>query len=287
MQNSELKNAIVIFFFAAFLSCAMLTGMSQGFFCLYARAADRPAVSAREQSFAKEVESFFGNLTELPASASKRIFGRYVRAVDRELDMGRLYSCSYKELQALLDSAADKSIDALMLFTLPMLQKKDSRALVLDKEMLSRLDRRYNLHALFLISANSADDGSKVRMKFLVTGQGKFIVGYDRNRTIQHPEYTIATGKYEYRELFVMDAKTDGEGNWGLVDIRGLSSPAGKFGPMKGPLNADIRSLSFTSESGHEKKILVVYDLLGTRKEIVDRMPIERVPLKKGQALKK
>jgi hypothetical protein len=287
VKNLKKRLRRVKCFFALFLFSAMSIWVLQGSPCLSARAADCPDMSAEEQAFEKDLESFFSDLTKLPDSKAQRIFGKYTGVLGRELDMGRLYSCSYREIEELLDSAVEKSIDALMLFTFPFLQRKDSRALVLDKEMLLRLNRRYNLHALFLISANCADDDSKVRMKFLVTGQGKFIVGYERKTIIRHPEYTIATGKYEYRELFVMEPKTGDKGNWGLFDIRGLSGLTGKFEPMKGPLNADIRSLSFTSESGNEKKILVIYDLLGTRKEVVDRLPIERVPQKKGQAMKK
>jgi hypothetical protein len=65
-------------------------------------------------------------------------------------------------------------------------------------------------------------------MKFLVIGQKKLIVGYNSNAKIKHPDYDFATGKYDYRELFTMDAGQDSKGNLGLFNIKGLSHPNGK-----------------------------------------------------------
>ncbi|MFO7785820.1 MAG: hypothetical protein ACQET7_12495 [Thermodesulfobacteriota bacterium] len=108
-------------------------------------------------------------------------------------------------------------------------------ALVLDREILTRLDKHYNLHALFRISAPCADDDSHVHMEFLITGQGKLIVGYNRNMIIEHPDYSIATGRYAYCELFVMDAQTDERGNAGLFNLKGLATPDGEYEWIRGP----------------------------------------------------
>ncbi len=38
-------------------------------------------------------------------------------------------------------------------------------------------------------------------MKFLLFGQKKLIIGYDKNATIKHPDYSFATGYYNYKKL--------------------------------------------------------------------------------------
>jgi hypothetical protein len=234
-----------------------------------------------EQTFSKQADTFYDHLIQLPELKSKEIFKEYESAVARELDMDMLFFTSYKELIDLLDLAAKESIDVLTLFTLPLLQQKTNKAIVLDKEILTQLNNHYNLHGLFLISKESADDDSYVQMNFLVTGQGKLIIGYDRNTVIEHPDYHFATGRYDYQEFFVMDATTDNYGNCGIFNIKGLSSPTANYNWLKGPLNVNIRSLSLISGSKNKKNILVQYDLLGSRNKIVTRIPIKKLDKEK------
>jgi hypothetical protein len=113
-------------------------------------------------------------------------------------------------------------------------------------------------------------------MKFLVIGQGKFIVGYDRNAKIKHPDYGFATGYYDYRELFIMDAGKDSQGNPGLFNIQALSEPDGIRQWMKGPLNVDVRSLTMIAADGGRRKIFIQYDLFGIKQKIIDPIPIEK-----------
>lgn len=243
----------------------------------YAQTSYPSAQSINGQAFSKQVMSFFNHLVKLSEPRSDQIFKKYRPVVAKELDMENLYVTTYQELKNLLDSAANESIDVLTLFTLPVLQEKKNKAIVLDRDMLSRLNIHYNLHGIFLISTPSAEDDSAVQMSFLITGQGKLIVGYDRNTIIWHPEYSFATGKYKYQELFLMDAKTDDKGNYGLFNIKGLSNPSDGFQQMRGPLNSKIRSLSLLPDFGNEKKILVYYEFIGTGKKIVARIPIEKL----------
>ena len=111
----------------------------------------------------------------------------------------------------------------------------------------------------------------------MVIGQGKLIVGYNSNSKIKHPDYNFATGRYDYRELFTMDARKDSKGNLGLFNIKGLSNPNAKLQWMKGPLNVDIQSLTITSDSEGRKKILIQYDLFGIKHKIIDPIPIEKL----------
>ncbi len=266
--------------FAIFLLYACLNCIGKKTSLVYSQTIHHSSSAVGKQTFSNQSDYFYGQMMKLPELKSKHIFKKYKPVIARELDMERLYFTSYQELKNLLDLAVKESIDVLTLFTLPVLQNKKNKALVLDKKILLKLNDHYNLHGLFLILTHSADDASDVQMDFLVTGQGKLIVGYDKNITIEHPDYFFATGKYDYQRIFVMDAKADDKGNRGLFNIKGLSSPTGKFRWMKGPLNVDIKSLSLISEFENKKKVLVQYDLLGARKKVITRIPIEKLSKK-------
>ena len=114
-------------------------------------------------------------------------------------------------------------------------------------------------------------------MKFLVIGQGKLIVGYSRNAKIKHPDYDFATGNYDYQELFTMDAGNDSRGNPCLLNIKGRTSTNGKPQWIKGPLNVNIQSLILTAGPEGRKKILIQYEMFGTKHKLIDPIPIERL----------
>ena len=261
---------VVFFKVFIFLSCLLAPGV-------YADPEGYSASFVRGQTFSEQADIFYARLEQLPEPDVKNIFKDYEAAIAKELDLERLFFTTYQELTYLLDLAVKESIDVLTLFTLPVLQQKANKAIVLDKETLIKLNRHYDLHGLFLISKLSAEGDSTVQMNFLVTGQGKLIIGYDKNTVIKHPDYFFATGRYDYLELFIMDAETDKNGNYGIFNIKGLSSPAADFQWMKGPLNVNIRSLSLIPGSEKKQDILVQYDLLGSRNKIITRIPIEKL----------
>ena len=229
------------------------------------------------QSFSKQLDHFLHCLIKAKEGEFTRIFGKYGTIIARDVDFKRLYFVSYEEVEDLLDRAANESIDSLTLFTLPVLQNQNSFAIVFNEELLEQIQKKYNFHALFNISSRSIRDGSSVKMQFLVIGQGKLIVGYNRNAKIKHPDYDFATGKYDYSELFIMDAGKDSHGNPRLYNIKGISSPNTKPKWMKGPLNADIQSLTITSSPDGRKKIHIQYDLLGIKHKLIDPIAIEKL----------
>lgn len=224
-------------------------------------------------TFSTQIEFFVNHLKSLPVYKQLRIFNKYYPVVARELDMENLYSPGLQEINMLLNTAVSESVDVLTLFTHPAIQR--SKTFVLDKKTLLQINRQYNLHALFMLSCPSTSEDAVIQMDFLAVGQGKLIIGYNKNSQIKHPDYPFATGRYDYQELFMMDAGTDDQGNYGLFGIRGMSNPKEEFKPMIGPLNASILSLSMMSGSGVEKKILVKYQLFGIGKKVVERIPIE------------
>ncbi len=243
--------------------------------CLPQIALSGPPDNSR--TFFEQLDILLGRLTKIPEPETNKWFKDYKPILAKEIDIANLYSSTPQDLDTLLDTAQKESIDVLTLFTLPAIQKNKGKAIALDEKTLLDLNIRYDLHGLFLIATDSANDDSKVKMNFLIVGQGKLIIGYNRNTTIAHPEYDVATGIYEYQRLFLMDAKTDEQGNCGLFNIRGLSSPSEPFRQMKGPLNSKIQSLSIPLDLRKEKKLLVRYRFLADSEKVVDCIPIEKI----------
>jgi hypothetical protein len=244
---------------------------------IYAQTVTQNLQLPNDQTFSKQIDHFLHCLIKATKEECARIFGKYNTIISRELDFQKLYFVSYEEIEDLLDRAVNESIDSLTLFTLPRLQNQKNFVVVFNEKLLEQVQEKYDFHALFNISVPSLENSSIVKMKFLAIGQGKLIVGYSRNAKIKHPDYNFATGKYDYRELFTMDAQKDSEGNLGLFNIKGLSHPDGKPQWMKGPLNADIRSLIIRSDPKGQKKILIQYDLFGIKEKLIDPISIEKL----------
>ena len=243
----------------------------------YAQTATENLKQTKGQTFAKQIDVFLNSCIKASKDEYVNIFGRYKEIIVRELSLERLYFVPYQEVENLLDQAVNESIDSLTLFTHPLLQNPKGLAIVFNEGLLQQINKNFNFHGLFNISIPSIDDDYAVKMIFFVIGQGKFIVGYDRNAKIKHPDYGFVTGKYDYRELFIMDAGKDSEGKSGLFNIKGLSKPNGKLQWMKGPLNVDIHSLRITSDPGGHSQILIEYDLFGINYKIIDPIPIEKL----------
>ena len=244
---------------------------------IYAQVVAQNLRLSKDQSFSKQIDHFLTHLIKASKKECDRIFGKYRTIIAKEIDDEKLYIVSSKEVEDLLDQAVKESIDSLTLFTLPLLQEEKGAAIIFDEDLLHRVNKKFNFHGLFNISIPAAGDGSPVNMKFLVIGQGKFIVGYDRNAKIKHPDYGFATGNYDYKELFMMNAKKDSKGNPGLFNIKALSAPDAKLQRMKGPLNVDIHSFVITSTPGRQSKILIQYNIFGIKHKIIDPIPIEKL----------
>ena len=227
--------------------------------------------------FSNQTRHFLNHLIKASKDDCARVFGNYHEVISSGIDLKKAYFVSYKEVADLLDQAVKESIDSLTLFTQPLLQDKNGAAIIFSEELLARVNETFDFHGLFNISANGAKNGSTVKMTFLVAGQGKFIVGYNKNEKIKHPDYDFATGNYDYNELFIMDAKKDSKGKPGLFNIQALSNPDSEPQGMKGPLNVNIQSLTMTSDATGRSQILIRYKLFGSKHKIIDPIPIEKL----------
>jgi hypothetical protein len=244
---------------------------------LYAQTSEKNSQPTTDQSFSKAVGHFIKSLRKAPKEEGVLVFGRYREIVAREISMDKLYVVSYQDVENLLNQAASGSIDSLTLFSHPLLQDQKRFAIVFNKELLTKINSNFNFHALFNISILAIDGGSDVKMIFFVIGQGKIIVGYNRNAKIKHPDYNLATGNYDYKELFIMDVNRDAQGNRGIFNIKGRSTPQAKPRWMKGPLNYDIHSMVITSDAAGHRQILTEYEALGMREKFLPPIPIEKL----------
>lgn len=273
LQLSRITKLLLIIFSI----CGGFFGISLEDLSVCAQTVPQNVAQTQDQSFSKQIDQFLNSLIKVTKDECARIFGKYNEAILFELEVTKLYVVSFEAVKELLDQAVKDSVDSLTLFTLPLLQNPKGVAIVFDKELLEQVNKRFDFHGLFNISAASVEDNSVVEMTFLIVGQGKFIVGYSRNAKIKHPDYDFATGKYDYRELFVMDAGQDSAGNSGLFNIKGRSSPNGQPQWMKGPLNVDIHSTILTSGPNGRKQILIQYDLFGIQQKMIDPIPVEKL----------
>jgi hypothetical protein len=269
-KKQTIRFRIVTYILLGFICCVCEPRLAGNAFLICAQPANHLPDGSK---FSIQVESFMENLEPVSISEALNVFAEYYPVVLRELDAKSLYSAPFHDVKSLLDTAVSESVDVLTLFTHPTVHQ--GKTIVITKKTLSQIDRRYNLHALFLLSGPSSDRDDMVQMDFLVVGQGKLIVRYDKNMQIKHPDYAFVTGQYEYQELFIMDAGIDKKGNPGLFKIRGLSGANEVFRPLKGPLNSSILALSLKPGIGGEKKVLVQYQLLGAGTKVVERIPIE------------
>lgn len=260
------KLSLIIFIF-----CGVLSTRSGEDRPLYAQTV------AKNQSFSKQLDIFIKSLIKASKDECIIIFGRYGNIIANEIDLNKLYFVSYNDLEYLLNQAVSESIDSLTLFSHPLLQDQKHFAIVFNEGLLTTINNNFDFHALFNISIPSLDDGPAVKMKFFVVGQGKIVIGYNRNAKIKHPDYGFATGNYDYKELFIMDAKIDSRGTPGVVNIKGISNPNEKPQWMKGPLNSDIHSMIITAGPTGRRQIITEYDLLGIRQKVLRPIMIEKL----------
>lgn len=261
-----------------FIICGDIYSGFSGNSPIYAQTSAQNLKLPKDQSFSKQIHHFLRCLKKATKDECIQIFGKYNTIISNEIDFKKLYFVSYEEVEDLLNRAVNESIDSLTLFTLPILQNQKNFAIVFNKALLGQVQKNFDLHALFKISIPSLEDSSVVKMKFLaIVGQGKLIIGYNSNAKVKHPDYDFATGRYDYRELFTMEARKDANGNLGLFNIKGLTHPNGKPQWMKGPLNVEIQSLIISSDSKGQKKILIQYDLFGIKHKLIDPIPIEKL----------
>jgi hypothetical protein len=276
IYNFHKLNRITNLLLIIFIFCAAFYNGTGDGLPAYAQTVAKNSTLTKDQLFSKQLVYFLKSLKKAPRDKCIKIFGRYEGIIAKEISLDKLYFVTYKDVEKLLNQAVCESIDSLTLFTHPLLQDQTRFAIIFNKELLAKIHKNFDFHALFNISMPSTDGGPNVKMKFLILGQDKIIVSYNRNATIKHPDYDFATGNYDYKKLFVMDVKKDSRGNRGIFNIKGRANPHEKSHWMRGPLNASIHSLIMSPDQASRPQILIEYELFYKKHKLIKPIPIEK-----------
>jgi hypothetical protein len=210
------------------------------------------------------LSSFCDELQTIDTQALKTVFKEFLPVIEQEgIDLRQVKIVTAKDIIPLLSQATHLGWGPLELFSDVELTATKSCALLLDQQTLLEVNKKFDIHGLWMISA-PIEGEENVSMEFLLLGQGKLIVGYPKQATVKVKDYDLWTGKYTYEPIMSMDIINKGNSR-GLVNIKTLNIPDGKWLPFKGPFDAYIHSLEV--EDGF---IRVKYSKM---KEVTERVP--------------
>lgn len=171
--------------------------------------------------------------------------GEYREVVTRRegLDPVRIRQVDPARLAPILQRAVLAGMGPLEVFTDPQFAVGGPCVLFLDHAALAALDRRFDLHGLWMVRAPIAGDGGmELAMRYMLLGDGRLVVGYPRAATVQVADYAIFTGHYDYQPYMALDIVSTPQRR-ALVGLRTLGDPSDAAGPFVGPLGAAIREL--------------------------------------------
>lgn len=187
----------------------------------------------------------------LPAADERMLhtmLNRHLPAVKREgIDLRRAKIAKPKDFMPLLSRATRLGWGPLEFFSAAEFARKDSCILLLDRQTLQQLNDKYDIHALWMVSA-PLEDKHTLDMELLLLGQGKLIIVYPRPAIVRVKDYDLWTGQYSYQTYTSMGIVNNGQTR-GLVNIKTLAKPDSDWLPFEGPLGADIHSLEV--QPGH------------------------------------
>ena len=113
-------------------------------------------------------------------------------------------------------------------------------------------------------------------MQFLLVGQGRLIIGYDRGGTYDHPDPAYGVKilsktlrGYEIGRYVRMEIARDGEGRGVLRGLQISDGPQGALGPLRGPGDFEVRQL--TVEGPHMKVVTAWKDVTLTPSPVTER----------------
>lgn len=199
----------------------------------------------------------------------------YVEVVEaREgIDPARIRQVDPARLVPVLERAATAGMGPLEVFTDPQFAAGGPCVLFLDHAALAALDRRFDLHGLWMVRAPVAGEADvQLAMRYMLLGDGRLLVGYPRKGTVQVADYAIFTGHYDYQPYMALDIVSTPQRR-ALVGLRTLGAPSEAAGPFVGPLGAAIRELELAG-----REVVVRYRVWGdmAREMRVAHPPVTR-----------
>jgi hypothetical protein len=216
----------------------------------------------------------FSAFTEsLPRADVKRVeqtLGReWANVIYRSgLEPNRVHKADFAHIDAVLERSVQAKLGILELFTSIELADPKAPALLLDEDLLQRIDAKYDLSSVWMLSAKpKGGKAGALKMRYMIVGQGILVMGYPHPATVE----ILDDGKFfEYEYESVISAKiVNNAKTRGLFSVRTLASPNEEFNDFKGPMGVSIR--------GYEVKgsrIRVEYHLVVDQETEVAKKPI-------------
>lgn len=184
------------------------------------------------------------------------------------LEPSRVHKADFTHINAVLEHAVATKLGILELFTAGELADPKGPALLLDSDALQKIDAKYDLSSVWMLSAKPKESGtSSLKMSFMIVGQGILIMGYPHPATVE----ILDEGKlleYQYESLISANI-VNAPKSRGLFSVRALASPTEDFSDFKGPMGVSIRGFEVKGSN-----IRVAYHLVIDQETEVSKKPI-------------
>jgi hypothetical protein len=185
-----------------------------------------------------------------------------------DLDPKKVLKAEFATLEPILETAVREQRDILDLLTRRELAVRSRPALLLDAELLDRIDAKYNLHSIWQIKAQpSGETGKLIAMRYMLIGQGRLIIGYPKGAVVEVGD-PGETGEYRYEPVTLATIRHEPTTR-GLYSLKTLRQGQGGFGDFIGPMGSAIRAYEVRGE-----RIRVTYQLFVEQEMDVARKPI-------------
>jgi hypothetical protein len=149
-----------------------------------------------------------------------------------------------ERVEGRLNLAVDKMLGMLDLITQEEYSSKDNCMILYGKQDLQLVDKKFNLHGVWMINAPVHGENTSLAMAFLLLGHGKLIIGYPENKIVLVEDYSIdGRKKYDYAKYTSMDI-VNSENTRKLDNIKTKSGADKKLESFRGPYDAKIKSVS-------------------------------------------
>lgn len=222
----------------------------------------------------KEFESLCNNAKSPGKEELAAAMGSYLNVLKgkEDVDINRIKIPDVKNIEAALDKAIKLNWAALEFFTEPNFTTGKPCLVFMNEEMLQAVNKKYNLHTLWMI--NAPYEGKTLRMKYLLMGRGKMIIGYHEPKEILVEDYGIFTGLYDYERYTSMDI-INSAGKRGVFNIRTRKTALEKTTPFIGPAGSEILSLEIAPDNNNEILIKCRETWIVPAEQRVDRIRFE------------
>ena len=184
------------------------------------------------------------------------------------LEPQRVFKADFSQIDPVMERAVASKLGILELFTDIELANASSPALLLDASVLQRIDSKYDLSSVWMLSATpKGGPPNTLKMRYMIVGQGVLIMGYPHGSIVE----IFDDGKVlEYQYESVISARIiHNNKNRGLYGVRTLASPSEEFSDFRGPMGVSIKAYEVKGS-----RVRVEYHLVVDQETEVAKKPI-------------